>query len=331
MSNSFMFETKAIDSPRIYYERVVYDTLRILWKHKPLIAAVLGVAFACLSAALVFMAPRYTGEAMIRLDFVRDQTVSGQLTAATDAVAIVNGYARIIRSRGTASAVVSVLGLDNDPDYTRVSLPERALSSISSVFGSPAATPHDLAVSRLMRQITVTNDPRSYLITVAVIAYDPERAARLANWVASEYLRGRQREEKVEAYAAAEREMAELSWVFGPDHPNYLNGSAKLKRLKSELTAGAGVAPDMVRFAAGQSLLPAEAVMVPSGPNVMLLFALTIIAGLAVGILLSLLAERGLLRLSVSRRSSGRGKRTIPTEKHDDRQALPDGRPVTDL
>lgn len=309
MSKRFMsLETNAIDAPRIHYERVVYDTLRILWKHKPLVAAVVGIALAALSVALLLIAPRYTGEAMIQLDFVRNETVAGervQSTAAVDAAAVVDSAARIIRSRGTASAVVSVLGLDNDPAYTHLSLAERALSSLWSVFGLPVPTLRDLAVARLMKQITVTNDPRSYLIAVAVTAPDPERAARLANWVASEYLRGRKREQAIEAYAVAEREMAALSSVFGPRHPSYLNGSAKLGRLKAESAAGREgavaeeregvVAQDMVRFAAGQSLLLAEPVIVPSGPNTMLLFALTFLAALAVGILLSLLAERGLL------------------------------------
>ncbi len=308
MSNrTISFETNAIYAPRIHYESVVYDTLGILWRHKLLVAAVLGIALAALPVALVLIAPRYTGEAMIQLDFTRDETVAGekvQSTAAVDAAAIVDSAARVIRSRGTASAVVSVLGLDNDPAYTRLSHPARALSPIWSVFGLPPATPRDLAVARLMRQTTVTNDPRSYLITVAVTASDPVRAARLANWVASEYLRGRLREQAIEAYAVAERQMTALSSVFGPRHPSYLNGWAKLGRLKAELAAAregvvteereAVVAQDMVRFAAGQSLLPAEAVMVPSGPNTVLLFALTILAALAVGILLSLLAERGL-------------------------------------
>jgi capsular polysaccharide biosynthesis protein len=306
---STSFETNAIYAPRIHYERVVYDTLRMLGRHKLLIAAVLGIALAALSVALALIAPRYTGEAMIQLDFTRNETVSGekvQSTAAVDAASVVDSAARIIRSRGTASAVVSALGLDNDPAYTRLSLPARALSSVWSVFGLPAPTPHDLAVARLMRQTTVANDPRSYLITVAVTASDPERAARLANWVVSEYLRGRLREQAIEAYAVAEREMTALSSVFGPRHPSYLNGSAKLGRLKAGLAAAgegmvteereAVVAQDMVRFAAGQSLLPAKAVTVPSGPNTMLLFALTILAALAVAILLSSLAERGLLR-----------------------------------
>jgi uncharacterized protein involved in exopolysaccharide biosynthesis len=302
------FETNAIDAPRIHYERVVYDTLRILWKHRSLVAAVLVIALAALSVGLMLTAPRYTGEAMIQLDFFRNETVAGervQSTAAVDAAAVVDSAARIIRSRGTASAVVSVLGLDKDPAYTRLSLSARALSSLRPVFGLSALTPRDLAVTRLMNQITVTNDPRSYLITVAVTASDPERAAQLANWVASEYLRGRLREQAIEAYAVAEREMDALSSTFGPRHPSYLNGRAKLGRLKAELaTAREGVvaeqreavvAQDMVRFAAGQSLLPAEPVMVPSGPKIMLLFVLTILAALAVGILLSLLAERGLL------------------------------------
>ncbi|SHJ44062.1 Chain length determinant protein [Bradyrhizobium lablabi] len=312
MSSRSTLEKKAIYTPRIHYESVVYDTLRILWRHRALFAAVLGIALAALSVALVLIAPRYTGEAMIKLDFTRDETVSGekvQSTAAVDAAAVVDSAARIVRSRGTASAVVSVLGLDNDPAYARPSLPARVLSSVRSVFGLPAPMPRDLAVARVMRQITVTNDPRSYLITVAVTASDPERAARLANWVASEYLRGRLRQQAIEAYAVAEREMTALSSVFGPRHPSYLNGSAKLARLKAALAAAregvvaeereAVVAPDMVRFADGQLLLPAEPVMVPSGPNVALLFALTTVAALAVGILLSLLAERGLLWWSV--------------------------------
>ena len=127
-----------------------------------------------------------------------------------------------------------------------------------------------------MRQTTVANDPRLYLITVAVTASDPERAARLANWVVSEYLRGRLREQAIEAYAVAEREMTALSSVFGPRHPSYLNGSAKLGAPESRAGCSRGrmvteereavVAQDMVRFAAGQSLLPRKQLRCRPGP-----------------------------------------------------------------
>src|SRR5262249_49530891 len=137
-----------------------------------------------LLVALVFMAPRYTGEAIIQLDFVRNENVAGeklQSTAAVDAAAVVDSSARIIRSRGTASGGVSALRLDNDPNYANLSLPAQALSHILSFFGRLAPTPRDIAITHLMKQIMVTNDPRSYLIAVAVTASDPERAARLAN------------------------------------------------------------------------------------------------------------------------------------------------------
>jgi len=301
--------------PRGRHETVVRDMLRMLWTHRLLVAAALGFALAAEAAALVLLPPRYTGEAMIQLDFVRDETVAGQKvqsTASVDAVAVVISAVRVIRSRATASAVVSMLGLDKDPFYTRPllpALPARALASVRGIFGLPEPTPHDVAVARLMKQITVTNDARSYLITVSVTTPDPALAARLANWIASEYLRGRLREQANEAYAVAEREMTALSSVFGPRHPSYVAGLAKLGRLKAELAAvqegavvgdrQAVVAREMVRFAAGQSLLPAEAIMTPSGHNVALITALTVLAALALGMLLAWLAERGLLRWSV--------------------------------
>jgi capsular polysaccharide biosynthesis protein len=307
--SGMFFETNVINAPRTHYEGIVYDALFVCWKQRLLVVRVFGAMLAVLLIALIFKAPQYTGEAVIQLDFVRNENIAGeklQSTAAVDAAAIVDSSARIIRSRGTAGAVVAALALDNDPAYAKLSLSTWALSPIWWVLGQPASSPRDIAISRLMRQIVVTNDPRSYLITVTVTASDPKRAARLANWVASEYLRGRLREQATGDHAAAEREVVGLSAVLGPRHPTYLNGLAKRERLREALdSARNGIAaddreavlsPDMIRFAAGQSLLPAEIVEAPSGPNVMLLVLLTMLAALAAGILLSLLAERGVLR-----------------------------------
>ncbi|MGO4714314.1 hypothetical protein [Bradyrhizobium sp. 2TAF24] len=318
-------KASGINAPRIHYERVVYDTLLVLWRQRQLVAKVFGIALVALLVALLFVAPRYSGEAMIKLDFVRNENIAGervQSTAAVDAAAVVDSAARIVRSRGTAGAVVSALRLDTEADYTHLSFRERLLSLIGLAFGRASPTPYDIAVARLMKQITVTNDPRSYLITIAVTSSNPERAARLANWVGSEYLRGRLREQVTEAYAAAEREMTALSAVVGPRHPTYLNGLTKLGRLKDEMDAArrgivarerkAVVASDMVRFAGGQTLLPADVVMVPSGPNVTLLFALTTFLALVVGSLLALLAERGMLRWPVSLPSALRGWSPMP-------------------
>ncbi|MHC2335428.1 Wzz/FepE/Etk N-terminal domain-containing protein [Bradyrhizobium sp. USDA 4454] len=299
-------ETGAINAPRMHYEQAVYHALGVVWRHRRLVMGTVVVALAAFLAAFMFMAPRYTGEAVIQLDFVRNENIAGerlQSTAAVDAAAVVDSSARIIRSRGTASAVVSALRLDQDPEYTRPSRLERALSYVGQYFGAHSATtPRELAITHLMKQITVTNDPRSYLISIAVTTSNPERAASLANWVGSEYLRGRLRAQATEGYAAAERELAGLSAVLGPRHPTYLSAQAKLERLKQVMEGAekdaafddqhSAPAQDVVRFAAGQTLLPAEPVMIPSGPNGPLLFALTLLAALVLGGLLSLLAER---------------------------------------
>lgn len=297
---------------RIHPESILYDVLHLAWTHKLLVAVVLALALAAQSVALVLLPPRYTSEAMIQLDFIRDDNVAGQkiqATASVDAVAVVVSAARIIRSRAIASAVVSALGLDNDPAYTRLSPLARVLSYVRTLIDLPAPTPHDIAVANLMKQVTVTNDPRSYLITVSVTAPDPVLAARLANWAASEYLRGRLQEQANEAYAVAEREMTALSSVLGPRHPNYVAAVAKLGRLKAELATvqesvvvgdrRAVLAPEMVRFAAGQTLLPAEPVLTPSGRNVMLLSAFTVLAALTLAMLLAWALENGLLQWSV--------------------------------
>jgi uncharacterized protein involved in exopolysaccharide biosynthesis len=280
---------------RAHYESVIRDTLRIIWHRKSLVAAILIAALVLASIALVLVGPRYTGEAIIQLSFSREESAGSaksQPIVSMEAAAIVDGAARVIRSRATASAVVARLGLDKDPTYTRQSVSWRALSRVRSALGMEQALPprdHDLAVSALMQQVSVTNEPRSYLISVVVTATDPERAARLANAVAFEYLRTQMLQRLTETYATVESEVAELSAVYGIHHPNpkYLDGRAKLERLQARLNALRQEAPDedvvnLVSSERGQ-LLPAETVMVPSGPNIVLILALTAGAALVLG------------------------------------------------
>ena len=62
-----------------------------------------------------------------------------------------------------------------------------------------------------MWQVRVTNNSRSYLISVSATSDLPENVARIANAVASEYLRGQALQEATEARAAAETEIAEAA------------------------------------------------------------------------------------------------------------------------
>jgi uncharacterized protein involved in exopolysaccharide biosynthesis len=280
--------------PKSHYQ-VVYDTLNILWARAVPILWGLAVALALALIALVLIGPRYTGQATIQFNFVREEPATGSKllpTATIDPIAVVDSAAPIVRSRATANAVVTRLGLDKDPVFARGSHLWRLFSGIRSLLGfkEAAISNHDLAEDQLMRQIAVTIDPRSYLMSISVTAADPDRAARLANAVALEYLRGQLQQQLTDAYAAAERQMVDLSAIYGIRHPAYQSEQLKLERLHSRLRELREEPFDEAAASrvAGQSFVAAQKVVVPSGPNILLVLGLTAIAELGIGAWLAL-------------------------------------------
>jgi len=283
--------------PLAYYEEVARDTLGILWHQKLLIVGILVAALSVASIALVLIGPRYSAEAMIQLNFIREEPATGAKTqsiaaVAVDAVALVESAARAVRSRATANAVVARLGLDKDPDFARESTLWRVLSNVRAALGLEGVTPtpRDLAANRLMRKVTVANEPRSYSISIAVTTSDPEQAATLANVVALEYLRGQMLQQLSGTQAAAERELSQISSVYGVRHPSYVVARTRLDTLQNRLTALRDGPPDddTVRLVTGQSFVAAERTLVPSGPPIILILGLTAGAALGVGIWLAL-------------------------------------------
>jgi uncharacterized protein involved in exopolysaccharide biosynthesis len=287
---------------RAHREESAYGALRILWRRAWLIVTILIAALLVAILALVLIEPRYTAEAMIRFNFDHDAPAANsrsQPIASLDAAVLVDSAARLIRSRATASAVVERLGLDKDPKFARQPFPQRALSAVRSALGlnqtTPEPSPHDLAVNELMRQVTVANDARSYLILIATTSEDPEQAATLVNAIASEYLRSQTMQHLTDTQVAAEHELAELSSVYGMRHPNYLQSRARLERLQTQLSAlrNGSSSVDEIEPAMGQALLAASKVIVPAGPNIKLILGLTAGAALAAGIWLALRGHSG--------------------------------------
>jgi uncharacterized protein involved in exopolysaccharide biosynthesis len=288
-------------SPRAHYDNIFEDGLRTLWQRKWLILTLLIVGLAIQSAVLVYTETRYTGEATIQVTFVREDATGATVTksqsiASLDATSIVESAARLIRSRATASAVVTRLGLDKDPTFTRLPMLVRLMSEARSALHHEQIpiSEHDLAVRSLQSRLNVTNEPRSYLITIAASAGRAEQAAQLANTVASEYLRNEALQRGADLVATAEREFAELSSTYGVRHPKYLEGGARIERLKSELARVRDLAKteEIASLVVGQSFIPARPVLTPSSPNVMINLALAAAGALVMGGWLALLLER---------------------------------------
>jgi uncharacterized protein involved in exopolysaccharide biosynthesis len=284
--------------PRSQYEEITLNVLRVAWAQRWLLAAGVATAMFLAAAGLAHTGPRYTAEALIHVTFTRAEpatAVRAPPLAAMDAGTVVESAARVLRSRALARAVVSRLGLDRETPAQ--SLGARILTRAAAAAGiaNGPRSAHNMAVARLLGQVKVTNDLRSYLISVSVTAADPARAARLANAVATEYLRGQALTQAEESYAAAEREANDLSAVYGPRHPAYLDARAKQTRAEQQLTALRDAPSEALgreAIVVGQTLLPAEEVPVPSGTNAAIVFIIAAMLGLLAGLALAVLRER---------------------------------------
>jgi uncharacterized protein involved in exopolysaccharide biosynthesis len=286
--------------PKVVYDiaivpDAVYEALSAVRARSALIMAGLAAALALASAALVIIGANYEGRAMIQFDFIREEPATGTKilpTASVDATAVLNSAAPIIRSHATANAVVTRLGLDEDPAFARGSLAWRVLSYLRSLLGFEVTVPsnHDLAEAQLLRRITVTSDPRSYLISISVTAVDPERAATLANTVALEYLRGQLLQQVTDSYANAERAMSEISSIYGTRHPAYQSKQTQLEVLRRNLREVREEPFDEVVASrvTGQSFTAAQKVTLPSGPSIPLVLGLTAVTELCAGAWLAL-------------------------------------------
>jgi hypothetical protein len=283
---------------RNHYEGVALATARALWKRKGLVSTLILLGVALAAGALIISGPRYTSEAMIQLSFTREESASGnkvQPIAAVDALALVDRAARMIRAQSTASAVVSRLQLDDDPEFARESVLWRMLLDARALLGleRERASPHDLAVSRLLRGIRITHEPRSYVISVSASAGNPDQAATLANAFALEYLWGEALQYSSEMQAAAERDLRQIATVYGERHPTYVLARTKRDRWLAQERSlrDKPFGEDGAKLAIGHVMVAAQSNGVPSGPNIFAILGATAIVLFVIGTAVALSLE----------------------------------------
>lgn len=270
---------------RSYYEQVAKDTAKLLWRRKRLIAAFLVTPAVLAFLALVLMGPRYSAESMIELGFSRKggtfNTKTQESMANVDASVLLDSAARLLRSRPIAGPVVTRLGLEKDPRYTRNPLSLRALALVQAILGlpQPESTPHDRAVNALLRRVSVTAQPRSYVISITATADDPEQAKALVNALGLAYLQSRMRQE----VSVAANEMNEASAIYGVRHPQYQLAQMKLQHLEAELNALGEDFKDGAKVVAGDSFMPGNVVVGPSSALIGLVLGLALVVGLVLG------------------------------------------------
>ena len=298
-------ETLQIEDPplREFYEANAIATMRAVWRRKWLILLIVIVAAALAVFSRTFVEKRYTAEALIQFDFARSDSARAANpappSATIDGSVLVESEARIIRSRPLARAVVERLRLDQDPAYfPRPSITSRIQAFVKSPLSPSLAPPAlpippDVVASELMKNLAVTNDARSYLISIAYTSKDPNTSAKMANAFATEYLEGKLLQRLHASEAAAKAELVRLSASYGARHPSVVRAAADLAEAQARLVAeqGQGIGDDYTRFLSA-GLTPAEPTEIPVGPRAIVVLFLTIVGALAAGITLVLLLER---------------------------------------
>jgi uncharacterized protein involved in exopolysaccharide biosynthesis len=288
-----------------YFGEVAHDLVQLLWRRAWLIGTCVVASLGIATIIIVVMGPRYTSEALIVPNLGRvmgGSSTAGGSTISVDAANLVDSAARIIKSRATADAVVAKLGLDLQPQFARPSLLATVISALRPLLGLDrvATSPHDLAVDALMQAVNVAIEPRSYVISIAARTAQPETAARLANAVAAEYVRGELLREATDAWLAAQADLARLSLVYGVHHPAYIQALDRVEELKGRaIELRSDASKEITPLGRAYSFIPASEVTAPSGPNVVPVLVSSLLVGLGFGIWLAKLLSAGPLSRGV--------------------------------
>jgi uncharacterized protein involved in exopolysaccharide biosynthesis len=282
---------------REHYEDVVGSTLRSVGRHVRLIAVLLAIALISASL-LIWQLPRnYTAEALVQPDlFLHTEDAKRAPLASIEGASLVRSEAHLIGSPAIVRAVVQQTGLDGDPEFAAPGWPIlQKLDGLRAAIlpETAVASPLERAIARVRSRLAVANDTRSYLISVSFTASSPEKAAKVANAFALEYLRVKAVQHLADAVSAAQRELLQRSTIYGERHPSVVQVKAELEAARMRMQA-AVARPQ----AAARELVPTGAITLaepsttPSSPNGSVILGLALACAAVSGIGLAIWLDR---------------------------------------
>jgi uncharacterized protein involved in exopolysaccharide biosynthesis len=270
-----------------------------------------------LGVIAVFVIPaRYTAQAYIRGEFFaapdtvakdKESTTAGSMNL--DLVRVIETQSRLLlESHLLARRVVQQLGLER---LRPLASKSRLLPA--AFFGSAAKTPGDevdvdIAATRLLPGLSVTSDPRAYLITVRYSAGDPELAELIANGFVVELLRSANLQTLFKQRFLAQATLSIQLAKFGDKHPSVAQARMRLaatdELLKEQLNEG----QEAILQAAGENVT--KATSFPSSRKFVI--GLFLLSGLAIGVGIALWLERGRATIFLTKSASARRREFAP-------------------
>jgi uncharacterized protein involved in exopolysaccharide biosynthesis len=158
--------------------------------------------------------------------------------------------------------------------------------------GGAAKTPGDevdIAATSLLRGLSVTSDPRAYLLTVQYSAGEPELAELIANGFVAELLRSAKLQTLFEQRSLAQTILSTQLTKFGDKHPSVAQARMRLAAADELIKEKLNEAQEGILQAAGENVT--KATSFPSSRKFVI--GLFLLGGLAIGFGLALWLERG--------------------------------------
>lgn len=155
------------------------QAIAIFWSRRIIIVGVFVATVLSALGALMVLQPLYAARAQIFVNIADPNAITNTQVAASGARTYVNSLVEAMRSRGTAAAVVVAESLASDP---KVSERFRALNE-------PGADIVDWLAAGLQRNVQITRQGLSDIITIIYQSPDPAEAARMANAFADAAIR----------------------------------------------------------------------------------------------------------------------------------------------
>ena len=273
------------------------NTLRSIGRHVFLIAALVVIALASASL-LVSQLPRwYSAEALVHPDLFRgEEGTKYTPLASIDGAALVSGEAQYIRSPSMVRTVIKRFGLDRDPEFVTPS--SEWLQGLSWVRAAllpetVVSAPLERAAAHVAQRLKVVNDTRSYLISVSFTAASPEKAAKVANAFALEYVRAKTVQRIGDAVTATGHELARQSAIYGERHPSILQAKTELEAARLRLQAAVNEPESAAgKIAPGDTITLAEPNPTPSSPKGIVILGLAFLSALVSGMGLAVWLDR---------------------------------------
>ncbi|MDA9543881.1 chain-length determining protein [Bradyrhizobium sp. CCBAU 45321] len=176
------------------FERVA-DVLRRQW---PIIAVCTGASLALVIVYLAMAQPMYTANARIMMDTRQTQVLDKDSNASSALIdtGYVDSQVEIINSDDLILSVVRRLKLTEDPEFngSNPGLLSIIIGKLTSLFGSgePASQERieHAVVQQVQKNLRTERVLTTYVLSLSYKARSPDKAAKIANAIASAYLVG---------------------------------------------------------------------------------------------------------------------------------------------